>query len=375
MFIPSSEVVIAINDTKVTTEIFKEFSSNNPNDKFEIKQMDVKNRSIDIIHSCKLYELMHEYLTSKYEEYQVSNLRSLINPNGRVKLYYCAPKELLKMMSASNISMTLYNKSYCLMFMTTSNDIIILLQAIKPITAIDEPLFNIILDHIAKGCIRYVIGSKEYNKQANDLFNQYQTITNLWYYEFIKTIIDRYNMIQTKTNEEEDEKKRLIEVSTNELISIVKMCDEEREIRRQDLIDFFKYKLPIKTNILKEETKEVPSVNMIPVTTIGIDNNKEMLLKYASEIIKPIDNIFTNNIYQPDVLLANDEYAVIVESAKQAYTKALGNIIDPMHIFKNTVLQELYHYYAVAVNYSTFKDDTKKIIELLAIGDVFSFQE
>lgn len=376
MFIPSEQVIIAMDDVKTTTTLFKEFQSSNPNDRFEISNLVLRSRKIEMIHSDKFYDYFFEFLAQKLDTDGVNNLKTIIGRQNKIKFFYATPKELLNVIPSSNVSASLYGKAYCLLFMTEANEIIIVLQAIRPITAVDESLFNIILSHIVKGCIRYVIGNTEVLKRhvANkSIFLDYELFNRRWYNEFIKIIVNKYSMLRDSSTEEKSLKEAKIENFKNELIKIIKTGDRQKVIPKKELLTFFKYTLPVNTDLVKEKEERSAINDMISIKTIGMDTNKEMLIHYLEEIASPLSTIMENNIFQPEVLMSNQEYSIWVEIIKQSYEKALDNIIDPTHMIKHTMFQEMYHYYTAAENYSTYRNDIDTILKLLANGEIYDF--
>jgi len=376
MFVPGAEVVVAMEDSKSTTTIFKEFKSSDPNDKFELVTMSIGKRNLQLIQSGHLYTMLYEYLNLQVDEYLVENVKHLISNNGKIKLYYATPKEILNLMPSSNISMTLYNKTYCLMFLSNTNDIIILLQAITPITALDENLFTIILDYILKGCIRYVFSTKEVLNEHlhnDDFITDFYQLTNQWYKEFITLIVDKYNMFKSKNKDDLKNKNVLIDELQKELINIIKQASYDKVIPSDQVLEFFKYRILKKSDILEKPTERKSDNDLITIKTVGYDNNTEMMSKYLSEIYKPMFTIFTNKVFQPETLMSNDEYSIVVDIIKQSYEKTIGNVIDVMHFIKYTIFQELYHYHIIAENYYTHKNTKDEILQSLCKGEIFKF--
>lgn len=378
MFIPAEQVIIALEDSKTTTMVFKDFQANTPNDKFEMCQMNIGNRFFEVIHSDNFYKYFCQYLDTKLEEYEANNLKTFFDKHGKIKFFYVTPKELLNIMPSSNISFSLYNKAYCLMFLSSTNDIIILLQAINPITAIDENLFNIILGYIVKGCIRYVFGCNDIldkNVKEKTIFSEYHKFTDEWYTNFVTILVNKYNMLKDNNSDDKEIKELKLRKLKNDLISVVREGDKSSKgiVPKESLITFFTYTMLNHTDITDVSEERSTEHDLVKIKTIGIDPNKEMLKKYLEEILNPLKTILNNNVFQPDVLMTNQEYSVWMEIIKETYAKTLNNIIDPIHMIKHTMFQEMYHYYVIAENYSTYRNEETAILKLLAKGEIFEF--
>lgn len=375
-FTPSEQVIIALEDTTPTTTAFKNFQKTDKTDTFEMKKMHLGNREVEVIHSENLYKFFYEYLETRLDEYAVENIKHLIKEQGKIRFYYVTPKEILNVMPSSNISMLLYKNTYCMLFLTNTNDIAILLQATSPVTAYDENLYNIILSSIVKGCVRYVMSNKDVLTEhlKNDtIFSEYLIKTNEWYREFIKIMVDKYDMVKVSSKADSKKKNIIIDELHKTLLNIIKKAAHKRIIPNKELIEFFKYTVPKSTDILKNDSSRDSSNDLVRIKTIGIERNKEMMLKYLTEIFKPIESIFMDNIFQPEVLLSNQEYSVIVDIIKLAYTNTIDNVIDVMHFIKYTIFQELYHYHIISENYTSYKDNESDILEMLSKGEIFKF--
>jgi len=373
MFLPSDQVVIAIENSKTCFDIFKEFKSTNPNDKFEMEAINIGNRSINVIHSDQLYEYFHTYLDEKFDDVKAACLKGLVGKTSKMKLYYVTPKELLKLMPASNISMFNYQGSYFFSLINSSGEIVTLIQAIKPVVGVDHHLFDYVFKSLLKDSIRYVFKNQNILKDniKNETIKHYLVKTTEWYRAFIENIIDRYNLIsQVKSNSRDV----TIDALTNQLLNIVAEGSRKGKVETNAILDFFKVTMLRSTDVLKKFDINQDTNKIQKLEDVNIEDNLNNAKRYLKEIYTPFKKIFKNMIFQPEVLIVNQEFQNILEIIYKSYDAIFEQSIDVNFYIRGTILQELYHFHTIAVNYHMFKEDDELILDALISGDIFELQ-
>jgi len=373
MFLPSDQVIVAIENAKTCLDMFKEFKTTNPNDKFEMEAISIGNRSINVIHSDQLYQYFHEYLLEKFDDLKGTCLKNLVGKTSKMKLYYVTPKELLKLMPASNISMFTYQGSYYFSFINSAGDIITLIQAVKPVTAIDHNLFESVFKSLLKDSVRYVFKNQNILKDniKNTTIKSYLDKTIEWYRAFIENIIDRYNLLsQVKSNSRDV----AIDTLTTQFVNIISDGARKGKVESNAILDFFKVTMLRNTDVLKKFDIDPDTNKIKKLEDVNIEENISNAKRYLKEIYAPFKKIFQNMIFQPEVLIVNQEFQNILDIIYKAYDEIFEQSIDVNFYIRNTILQELYHFHTVAVNYHTFKEDDAAIIDALVSGDIFDLQ-
>jgi hypothetical protein len=373
MFVPSEQVIIAMEDMPENVDVFKEFEKTDPDDVVEQSTLSFGKRNLQVIHSQNLYNYFFEFISSKYKGFELNNLKHVID-EGKIKLYYITPKELMNLVPSSNFPTTQLNSEQCISFLSSTNDVVILLQGVKPLMGVDEDLFNIILKEVAKRSIEYVFSCKEAlikHIKFKSIFAKYYKITNDWYYNLIENIINCYNLYETKNIEELENKNFVTEKLRKRLSCIIRSQTYSKKILKEELLDFFKYDILKECNLVKINNKKDYSKDLIRTQVIGKDESIETKKKYLKEYFIPLKLIFKENIFQPNALLANNEFGHIMSSIKSSYEKLFENKIDVTHLIKNTIFQEFYNLHSVSIKYCEHKNEYKDILELLLKGEIF----
>lgn len=371
MFIPSEQVIIAIEDTKTCFDIFKEFQNLNPNDTLKVETISIGARNLDVIHSENLYELYGDYLKETHEKAFNQSFKHLVGPKGKMKLYYVTPKELLKILPGSNISMFQYQSSYLFSLITEDGKIITLVQAVKPIIEKNHHVFDMIYKLMLKDVIRFVFKDNDLLNSLvlkNEFIKDYNVHTRMWYQNFIEILLDKYNFIDLNDKDSKDRKDSIVMKLSDKLVDIIQKVDSRNILNTNQLIKFFKVDV-LKENDLLDALTGAKDIKKLQ--TINIYEHKKFVKKYLQEFFKPIEKIFTNKILQPEVLLANKEFESIIDVIQRSYTKTFDNIIDFSHYTKKTILQELYHYHTIATNYYDFKEKEDDLLNLLSKNTIF----
>jgi hypothetical protein len=239
---------------------------------------------------------------------------------------------------------------------------------------VDENLFNNVLKEVSKCCIEYVFRSRESliaHIKMKSIFAKYYKITNEWYQNFLEYIINSYNLYEAKTIEDLENKNFKIETLRKKLTSIIRSETFVKKILKDDLINFFKYEILKECEAIKRDVKKSNNLDLIRTRVIGKNENKEMNKRYLKEYFLPLKSILKENIFQPNTILANNEFANIVSSIKSSYEKIFNNKIDVTHLVKDMIFQEFYNLHTVSLICCEHKNEYKDILELLLKGEIF----
>lgn len=351
--LPADNNIIAIQDPKINTSSFKDFEYDK-DDIYKQLKLFFNDIEIEVIHSEKLYSLIFKSLKINKNlffdnDLETENFIKYINIDKKIKFFYILPKEVLKIITSRDISYTIYDNTYCLMFLNKVNEIIILIQSTKPLITLDVNLLSIILKYIAQGYIRYIFENFSYitsDKYNNKTIKEYIFYVKKWYYTFIKLLLDKYNLFPQNINDTLKEK--IISENLSLLLNIILnlKATKNKEAYKEKILKFF--------------SSDIPKYKLQENNTFKL----EFLKDYYHKFYKHIKEIIENDILQSETILSNKDYFEIINIIKESYYITNNKLIDFTYIINNTILQELTRISTVAENFFLYKNNIKEILRI-----------